>query len=73
MGWCSATLIFDNLADALLSDKPQDAESTLRALACALEDADWDCQQDSDYWDHPVVQKIMRELHPNWDWDENAK
>ena len=63
MGWCSATLIFDNVCDGLLED-------TIRALAVALEDGDWDCQQDSAYWGHPIVQKVMRELHPSWFEDE---
>lgn len=62
MGWCSATLIFDNVCDALLADKPQDVKSTIRALAAALEDGDWDCQQDSAYWDHPIVREVMRDL-----------
>ena len=70
MGWCSATVIFDNVCDGLLADKPQTQEETIMALAVALEDGDWDCQQDSAYWDHPVVQKVMRELHPGWFEDE---
>ncbi len=76
MGWCSGTVIFDDICDALLSEKkPKPTpEQTIRALAAALEDGDWDCQQDSAYWDHPVVRKVMKELHPDWDWDdiENA-
>lgn len=70
MGWCSATVIFDIVCDGLLADKPQTQEETIRALAVALEDGDWDCQPDSAYWDHPVVQKVMRELHPHWFEDE---
>lgn len=75
MGWCSATVIFDNVCDALLKDegKKQSPEDTLRALAVALEDGDWDCQMDSDYWDHPVVEKIMRELHPSWFEEEDEE
>jgi hypothetical protein len=74
MGWCSATVIFDNVCDSLLveGDKKPTPEETIRALAAALEDGDWDCQQDSAYWDHPVVQKVMRELHPRWFEDEDA-
>ena len=73
MGWCSATVIFDNVCDALLAegDKKPTPEEAIRALAAALEDGDWDCQRDSTYWDHPVVRKVMKDLHPRWFEDEN--
>lgn len=66
MGWCSATVIFDQIAEIILSDKPVDKRLTLKAVVAALEDGDWDCQRDSAYWDHPLVQEIMRERHPRW-------
>jgi len=66
MGWCSGTEIFDKVAWALLDKEPKHLKEVLGLLIDALEDSDWDCQQDSDYWDHPVVQEIMRELHPDW-------
>lgn len=66
MGWCSATVIFDSVCGALLSE----TEETIRALVAALEDGDWDCQQDSDYWSHPIVRKVMKELHPDWDFED---
>lgn len=67
MGWCSATLIFDNVCDALLKeDKKPTTEETLKQLILALEDGDWDCQSDSDYYNHPIVQKLMKEIHPSW-------
>lgn len=69
MGWCSATVIFDGVCDALLADEKPDLKSTLRALIAALEDGDWDCQSDSEYWNHPMVREIMKELHPRWDLD----
>lgn len=74
MGWCSATMIFDNVCDSLLAegDKKPTPEETIRALAAALEHADWDCQMDSEYWSHPIVQKVMRELHPRW-FDDDEK
>lgn len=68
MGWCSATRIFDAVAGELLNEEPKDTKATLKELAMALEDGDWDCQCDSAYWDHPVVQEVMKELHPDWDW-----
>ncbi len=71
MGWCSATIIFDNVCDGLLGEgkEKQTPEQVIRALAAALEDGDWDCQQESAYWDHPVVRKVMKELHPYWDFE----
>ena len=67
MGWCSATRIFDSVAAALLDEESKtDVHSVLKELAIALEDGDWDCQCDSDYYDHPVVEGVFKELHPRW-------
>lgn len=65
MGWCSGTEIFDAVVPAILGDEI-DKKKTLAALICALEDLDWDCQGDSSYYGHPLVQEVMRELHPRW-------
>lgn len=72
MGWCSGTEVFDNVAKFVLkSNLPdRDKEDCLTALAEALEEQDWDCQNDSEFWEHPIVRNIMKELHPDWDWDE---
>lgn len=70
MGWCSGTRIFDAVCDGLLSDEPKSKHEQLTDLITALEDGDWDCQQDSIFWDHPMVQAAMRELHPSWFDDE---
>lgn len=66
MGWCSATEVFDTIASALLDGQIFDEKEVLKTLAVALRDADWDCEMDSDYWDHPVIQEIFRELEPDW-------
>ena len=63
MGWCSATEIFDSVVGALLEDSP-DIETTIKELINALEGGDWDCQQDSYYWDNPIVQKCFRQTSP---------
>lgn len=69
MGWCSATIIFDKMAEFVLSTSEPDEKkrAVLKYLATVLENEDWDCQHDSDYWDHPIVQSIMKEFHPNWE------
>ena len=66
MGWSSGTVIFDQIAEIVLSDEPLDKRATLKAVIAALESEDWDCQNDSEYWEHPIVQSIMREMHPRW-------
>ena len=72
MGWCSATELFDKLCDVLF-DAKSDKEPVLKSFITALEDADWDCQVDSKYWDHPLIQKIFRELHPDWFEEEISR
>lgn len=66
MGWCSGTEIFDTVCKGLLSEEPKNTKELLRDLVVVMEDYDWDCQSDSDFWDHPLVQEVMRELHPTW-------
>lgn len=72
MGWASGTAVFDLICDAILQDAPRKLieEEMIRALITALESHDWDCQQDSRYWKHPLVRKVMQGLHPEWDWSE---
>lgn len=70
MGWGSGVYIFDSIAKALLTDKPVDKKATLRAVIDVLDDGDWDTQQDSYYWDHPIVREIFAEKHPGWFEDE---
>jgi len=70
MGWCSGTEVFDSVAGYVLDSNltGEQKYDVLRQLANALEWQDWDCQSDSMYWDHPIVQRIFRELHPSWDF-----
>lgn len=70
MGWCSGTILFDQVCDSLLADKKPTAEETIRLLAVAMENMDWDCQSDSAYWEHPVVRRVMKELHPHWELED---
>lgn len=70
MGWCSATEIFDSVLDGVLAEKPISTKELIKSLVVSLEDGDWDCQCDSQYYDHPLVQEVFRELHPRWFEDE---
>lgn len=63
MGWCSGTDIFDAACKGIIGDKQRVSKEGIKALTIivdSLEQHDWDCQQDSRYWDHPVVQQIFR-------------
>jgi len=67
MGWCSATYIFDTMCGELLDkERPPNVEEVIEMLIGELENGDWDCQSDSEYYDHPVVQRIFKRLHPDW-------
>lgn len=70
MGWCSATQIFDDMAEFILSTNEPDGKkrAVLGKLIDVLEENDWDCQSDSRYFDHPLVNALFREAHPRWDW-----
>lgn len=84
MGWCSGTGVFDAVASKFLAeprkeknakikfktDLSDEVKIMIRTLIEALEDMDWDCQDESTYWDHPLVRSIMRDRHPHWAWDE---
>lgn len=77
MGWCSGTDIFDKMVAHILSrDHLSDAQKreTVKELIVVLEDHDWDCQSDSDYyWDQSLVREIFHELHPDWFEDEEEE
>lgn len=73
MGWGSAVHIFDSIASSLLDETSVSVKDTLTSLVIALEDRNWDTQRHSEYYDHPIVQEIMRELHPSWFEDEDEE
>lgn len=62
MGWCSGTPIFDTVCGEVLKLEVSKAvkERILSKLIGAMEDHDWDCQGDSDYYDHPLVNKLLK-------------
>ena len=72
MGWCGGTEIFDKLVGKILDIKADDDTkiNLIRILVVALEDQDWDCQSDSDYYDNPLVYFAFTEIHPDWNTAE---
>lgn len=72
MGWCSGTDIFDPVAKFVIySDLSEQRKyDILHVLIEALENHDWDCEQDSRYWSNPIVQRVMADLNPDWFGDD---
>ena len=66
MGWCSGTQVFDNVVEAILTDKSANQKKLIKELIRALWELDWDCEQESEYWDNPVVKEVFMKLEPNW-------
>jgi NADH:ubiquinone oxidoreductase subunit F (NADH-binding) len=64
MGWCSGTEIFDTVVKSL--ENGDDKRETIKSLLQVLEEHDWDCQCDSNYFKNPTVESIFKELHPDW-------
>jgi hypothetical protein len=75
MGWCSGTEIFDHVVKVILdTPDPFMERSTKRIVIAALIrsmiEHDWDCEHDSDYWEHPLVRLAFKEALSDWDWEE---
>jgi len=68
MGWCSGTELFDAVAESIINSPLTRKEKVkiLVTLIEAMEDQDWDCQQDSRYWNEPLVAAAMKVVHPSW-------
>jgi hypothetical protein len=67
MGWSSGAKVFDNVADSLMKASCARTGGTqddlvitpLVNLYKVLSDLDWDNEQESDYWEHPVIGEIL--------------
>lgn len=62
MGWSSATDIFDVVADELIdkiNSGDKDSLKVLQVLCNKLEDRDWDCQCESEYYYHETIGNIL--------------
>lgn len=71
MGWCSGTDVFDAVVKVVLDEKkPLTPERVVETLILALQDMDWDCESDSDYWNHPMVRKAFKKACPDWNWQD---
>lgn len=74
MGWSSGTELFDVVAKEILDltkhlsvRKP--TVEVFKKIILAFEEHDWDVQNESKYYSHPIVKQAFIELHPDWDWE----
>jgi hypothetical protein len=72
MGWCSATRLFDSIVSDLKLTNIDDKHfhTVVWNLICELEDMDWDCQSESDFWEDEQVRGIFKEMNPTWFADD---
>ena len=72
MGWCSGTNIFDPVVKTILHEQVDDLVKIkiIKSLVQSLQDSDWDCESDSDYWKHPLVRTAFKQACPKWDWKD---
>lgn len=69
MGWGSGSHIMCSIIGAAMESFPEaDRRSFYKQAINALEEADWDTQDEAMGID-PQFDEVMKELHPNWDWD----
>jgi hypothetical protein len=72
MGWSGGHLVFDPVVKkvlelvALREISEDRATEIIKALVVALEDADWDTQNDSKYFNEPLIRLVFMDLHENW-------
>jgi hypothetical protein len=64
MGWCSGTIVFDGIVEALLYPGRVDHKEVIKKLITSLWELDWDCEFDSKYITHPLVKEAFIELDP---------
>jgi hypothetical protein len=73
MGWCSATEIFDGVIKEIIGKVDDETLNRIALrLGMELQNHDWDCECDSDYFDDPRLRKTWKELlgeyyEDNWE------
>lgn len=77
MGWSSGARVFDAVAEELLAAKgmrEEDRINVLTRLEDELSDLDWDCQCESEYWDDPLIGRILgNTFEEDEDFDESEE
>jgi len=64
MGCCSATRIFDGVIESALKTDISDEAlvAVVTALYQELTDMDWDCQCESEFFNHERIKPIIDEI-----------
>lgn len=67
MGWCSATRIFDGVIESALKTDISDEAlvAVVTSLYQELTDMDWDCQCESEFFNHPRIKPIIDKIENN--------
>lgn len=65
MGWNGGTEIFDKFMTLLLDDDMTKTEK-IEKFYSVLQDGDWDTENESDYFHHPLVEEVFQKLWPHW-------
>jgi len=66
------TEIFDTVINVLVEDDEEvDKETLIKELINILEAFNWIAPRKSDFFDHPLVEKCFRDIHPDWHWNKD--
>lgn len=86
MGWCSGTEIFDGVIDVIAPIvEPERLPGIAEHIAEMLWNGDWDCEEDSKYYDELLVDIMYKRGYmdkedydyikagrpDDWDWDND--
>ena len=55
MGWCSGTIVFDGVVEAILYPEKSEPKEVIKKLITSLWELDWDCEFDSQYIMDPLI------------------
>lgn len=67
MGWCSGSEVaFDVLRSTKDMKDQEERFKVVLEIFKSLEHMDWDCQ--SDVEQDEMGRRVLRHLHPDWDW-----
>lgn len=71
MGWCSGTVIFDKAMELFLEYVPENKkEKIIYEWYREIRDGDWDCVNESDYWE--ILKPILKKHESDyWEFDED--
>ncbi|MHC4302796.1 MAG: hypothetical protein ACYS7Y_36520 [Planctomycetota bacterium] len=72
MGWAGGTYVMRDIIEAFVAQEELPADLRARLyipIIESMEGADWDTQDECLGLD-PVFDVTMRELHPDWDWED---